>query len=92
MIREMSTYDEILKDARTKVEAFRQTTAKELIPRMYLALRHENPHTSPENARDRIYKDCLGMWEKRTILDALPDEAKDPKKQKAGRLRLKERN
>jgi hypothetical protein len=88
----MSTYDDILKEARTKVEAFRQMTAREYIPRMYLALRDENPHTSPEDARDRIYKDCLGMWEKRTILDALPDEAKDLKKQKAGRLRQKERN
>jgi hypothetical protein len=91
-IRKMSTYDDILKEARTKVQAFRQMTAREYIPRMYWALRDENPHISPEDARDRIDKDCFGMWEKRTILDALPDEAKDLKKQKSGRLSQKKAN
>jgi hypothetical protein len=52
---------------------------------MYDALRTEDSNLSPEDARDRIEKDCLGIWSKRTILDALPDEAKDLKKQKAGR-------
>jgi hypothetical protein len=59
---------------------------------MYEALRRENPNISPEDARDRIEKDCAGIWSRRTILDALPDEAKNKEKQKAGRLRQKEHN
>ena len=43
----------------------------------------------PGDARDRIEKDCIEIWSKRTIIEALPDEAKDPKKQKASRLRKK---
>ena len=34
----------------------------------------------------------MDIWGKRTILDALPDEAKDLKKQKAGKLSQKEAN
>jgi hypothetical protein len=34
----------------------------------------------------------VDIWSKRTILDALPDEAKDLEKQKAGRLSQKEVN
>ena len=59
---------------------------------MYCALRDESPTLTPEDARDRIEKDCVNIWSKRTILDALPDEAKDLKKQKAGRLSQKEAN
>src|SRR5688500_12148381 len=59
---------------------------------MYDALRRENPNISPEDARDRIEKDCVGIWSKSTILHALPHEAKNREKQKAGRLRQKERN
>jgi hypothetical protein len=33
---------------------------------------------------EREFRDCFGIWEERKILDALPDEAKDLKKQKAG--------
>jgi hypothetical protein len=85
----MSNYDDLLEEARTKAEAFR-STAKEYIPKMYEALRSENPNISPEDARDRIEKDCVGIWSKSTILHALPDEAKNQEKQKAGRLRQKE--
>jgi hypothetical protein len=87
----MSKYDDLLEEARTKSEAFR-STAYEYIPKMYQALRNENPNTTAQDARDRIEKDCVGIWSKRTILDALPNEAKDQKKQKAGRLRQKEAN
>jgi hypothetical protein len=34
----------------------------------------------------------VGVWSKRTILDALLDEAKDLEKQKAGRISQKEAN
>jgi hypothetical protein len=53
---------------------------------MQKALREEDPNISADDARDRIQKDCAGIWSRRTILDALPSEVKDPKKQKAGRL------
>jgi hypothetical protein len=87
----LSEYDDILEKAREAAEQFR-STAKEFIPKMYKALRNENHNISPEDARDRIEKDCVGIWVKRTILDALPDEAKNREKQKAGRLRQKEYN
>lgn len=87
----MSEYDDILEKARQAAERFK-STAKEFIPKMYQALRNENPNISPEDARDRIEKDCVRIWVKRTILDALPDEAKNQEKQKAGRLRQKEHN
>jgi hypothetical protein len=87
----LSNYDEVLEEARAKAEAFR-SSAKKYIPKMYKALRRENTNISPEDARDRIEKDCVGIWSKRTILDALPEEAKNKEKQKAGRLRQKEHN
>jgi hypothetical protein len=85
----MTKYDELLKEAKAKAEAF-VSTAREYIPKMYDALRNEDSNLTPEDARDRIQKDCIGIWSKRTILDALPDEAKDLKKQKAGRLSKKD--
>jgi hypothetical protein len=87
----LSEYDDILEKARQAAEQFR-STAKEFIPKMYKALRNENTNISPDDAKDRIEKDCVGIWSKRTILDALPDEAKNQEKQKAGRLRQKEHN
>jgi hypothetical protein len=87
----MSGYDDLLKEARAKCAAF-QSTAREYIPKMYSALCNENSKISSADARDRIEKDCVGIWSKRTILDALPDEAKNPEKQKAGRLGQTKRN
>jgi hypothetical protein len=88
----LSEYDDLLEELKRKVDAFRRTTAKEYIPNMYRALRNQYPSLSPQDARERIERDCFGIWEERTILDALPDEAKDLKKQKAGRLRQKKAN
>jgi hypothetical protein len=88
----MSVYDDLLEEVRTKVAAFRQTTAKEYIPQMYLALHDENPDLAPEDVRERIEKDCLDIWKPRTILDALPDEAKDLIKQKSARARQNKAN
>lgn len=81
----MTEYDELLTEVKAKAEAFR-SSAKEYIPKMYSALRNENQNISPSDARDRIEKDCVGFWSRRTIIDALPDEAKDSKKQESGRL------
>ena len=89
--QQIEHYDDLLEEARAKAEAYR-STAKEYIPKMYEALLNENSNISPEDARDRIEKDCAGIWAKRTILDALPEEAKNKEKQKAGRLRQKEHN
>jgi hypothetical protein len=87
----MAQYDELLEEVQNIGNAHR-SKARQYIPKMYWALRNENPNHTPEDARDRIEKDCLDIWSKRTILDALPDEAKDLKKQKAGRLGQKEAN
>ena len=85
-------YEELLEEARSKIQSFQQLTAQEYIPKMYWALRNEDSNVTPEDARDRIQKDRVGIWSKHTLLDAIPDEAKNPKKQKAGRLRQKETN
>jgi hypothetical protein len=81
----LTEYDDLLFEVKQKAAAF-QSTAKKYIPRMYVALKREDPHISPLDARDRIEKDCSVVWSKRTILEALPDEAKNQEKQKAGRL------
>jgi len=83
-------YDDLLEEARSKAAAY-MSTAKIYIPKMYTALINESKNVSPEDARDRIEKDCIGIWSKRTILDALPDEAKNPERQKSGRLGQKKR-
>ena len=85
----MPTYNELLEEVRTKVQSFQQFTAKEYVPKMYRILRDENPELGPNDARYRIEKDCVRIWRKRTVLEYLPDEAKDIKKQKAGQLRQK---
>ena len=81
-----------LKKLKKKVDALRQTTAKEYVPKMYHALRNETLNLTPEDARGRIENDCRGIWKKRTILEFLPDEAKDPEKQESGRLGKKKHN
>jgi hypothetical protein len=81
----MSKYEDLVNEAKANAEAF-ALTAKEYIPKMYSALSEEDPNISPYDAKDRIQKDCVGIWSRRTVLDALPSEAEDPKKQKAGRL------
>lgn len=87
----MGKYDDLLEEAKSKAAAY-ISTAKLYIPKMYNALMKENQNISPKDARDRIEKDCIGIWSKRTILDALPDEAKNREKQKSGRLGQKKRN
>jgi hypothetical protein len=87
----VTEYDELLEEVHDIGNAHR-SKALQYIPKMYCALRDESPKVTPEDARVRIEKDCIGIWSKRTILNALPDEAKDLEKQKAGRLRQKEVN
>jgi hypothetical protein len=86
-------YYNLLQQAKAKIEGLRGTIrsiCREFIPKMYKILKENSQ--SPEDARKKIERDCRGIWSKRTILEALPDEAKNTEKQKAGRLRQKERN
>jgi hypothetical protein len=85
----MKKYNDLLEEVRTKLVEFRLFTARDYLPKMYYTLREE---FTPENARDRIEKDCRGIWRKRTIGKFLPDEAKNSMKVKAGRLRKKRPN
>jgi hypothetical protein len=87
----MTTYEELLKEVRIKLEAFNIRTAKKYIPKLWEALKNENPNLTRKDLRDKIEKDCLEIWSERRILEALPDEAKDQKKQKFGRLSQKKR-
>jgi hypothetical protein len=87
----LTEYDNLLEEAKQKAAAF-QSTAKEYIPRMCVALRREDPYMSSQDARERIEKDRIGFWSKRTILEVLPAEAKNPEKQKSGRLSQKKHN
>jgi hypothetical protein len=88
----MGKYDELLEEVKAKLLAFQLLTAREYIPKLYTELLKEDSNMMPGDARDRIEKDCVELWSMRTILDALPDEAKDTKKQKAGRTKQKVEN
>ncbi len=92
----MSEYNDLLQELRSKTIDLQKpiiATAKEYIPKMYKALLNENPNLTPIEVRQRIGKDCREkFWSKRTILTALPDEAKNLEKQKAGRQRHKNKN
>ena len=48
--------------------------------------KRENPNYTNYDIREIVEKDCLPIWKKATIRDALPDEYKDPVKQEAGRI------
>jgi hypothetical protein len=85
----LSEYDDLLRKVREAEEQFRFTT-KELIPAMYTALRKENSNITAADARDRIQIDCSGMCSKRTIIDSLPEEAKDQEKPKSSNITISE--
>ena len=88
----MDEYAILLKEVRSKITDLKKpivATAKEYIPKMHKVLLIENPNLKPIEVRKKIENDCKDLWSKRTILDALPDEAKNLEKQKAGRQRHK---
>jgi hypothetical protein len=70
-------YDDLLTKARG--------SAKYWVPQLCEALRKENPEMTPNDIRDTIKKDCISIWQRGTITDALPDEYKDKTRQKVGR-------
>jgi len=47
------------------------------------ALRRENPNYSNYDIREIVMKNCISIWQKATIRDALPDEYKEKQKQEA---------
>ena len=87
----LSEYERLLEEVREKVDFYRRKNAREYVPSMFRALSEENPDLTPGGARVRLEKDCSDMWQKRTILEFLPDEAKDAKRQESGRLGQKKR-
>jgi hypothetical protein len=70
-------YDQLLERARG--------TAKYWIPKLCKALRRENSEMSNDDIRERVSHDCLPVWQKSTIRDALPDEYKHTEKAQAGK-------
>jgi hypothetical protein len=89
----LKSYTDLLEEVKSKIIDLQKpiiATAKEFIPKMYSALINENPRLTPLEARNIIIKDCKqALWSPRTILGALPDEAKNLEKQMAGRQRYK---
>jgi hypothetical protein len=77
----MSRYDEVLDEARKKGEIL----ANKYIFELYCILR-DDEHLPPEDCRAKIEHDCMDLWSKATIRKFLPDEAKNPKKSKAGKI------
>jgi hypothetical protein len=77
----VSHYDDVLYEARQRGEMI----ANKHISELYNILRDEE-QLPPEDCRERIEHDCLDVWSKATIRKFLPDEAKNPKKRKAGKI------
>jgi hypothetical protein len=75
-----SHYDELLTELKQKGGRL----ANEYIIRLYSTLREEE-HLPPEDCRAKIEHDCLDLWSKAAIRKYLPPEAKDFKKQAAGK-------
>jgi hypothetical protein len=75
-----SHYDDVLEELRQKG----QKLANQYIVELYNILRDEEK-LPPEDCREQIEHDCLDLWSRATIRKYLPPEAKDAKKQKAGR-------
>jgi hypothetical protein len=83
---QMNHYEEVLYEARKKGE----TIANKYIFELYTILRDEE-HLPPEDCRAKIEQDCMVLWSKATIRKFLPEEAKNPKKSKAGKIGAKQK-
>jgi LPS O-antigen subunit length determinant protein (WzzB/FepE family) len=77
----LSHYDDVLRELRQKG----QILANKYIVELYNILRDEEK-LSPQDCRSKIEHDCIDLWSKATIRKYLSPEAKDTKKQKAGKL------
>lgn len=76
-----SPYDEFLR----QLKEHHKLVAKESLQRLYELLKLEDPLMSKDDMYDRIMKDCLEIWQKKTIQDNMPDELKDRERQESGR-------
>lgn len=72
-----SKYDQLLEQARG--------SAKYWIPKLCEGLKKENSEMSNDDIRERVTQDCLPIWQKSTIRDALPAEYKQKEKAQAGK-------
>jgi hypothetical protein len=75
----MSYSDMLILCESKRIESKDPNTGKEtaIIERSQIgseALRRENPNYSNYDIREIIMKDCIEIWQKATIRDALPDE------------------
>jgi hypothetical protein len=77
----LSHYDDVLQELRHKG----QILANKYLVELYNILRDEEK-LSPQDCRSKIEHDCIDLWSKATIRKYLSPEAKDTKKQKAGKL------
>jgi len=77
----MAHYDDVLSELREKGTIL----ANQYIVELYNILRDEEK-LPPEDCRAKIEHDCSDLWSKATILKFMPSEAKDDKKQKAGKI------
>ena len=50
-----------------------------------VVLKKESPGYSNYDIREIVVKDCISIWQKATIREALPDEHKDKKMQELAR-------
>ena len=76
-----SHYDDVLNELKEKGEKL----ANRYIVELYNILRDEEK-LRPEDCRAKIEHDCIDLWSKATIRKYLPPEARDPKKQQAGKI------
>jgi hypothetical protein len=76
-----SHYDELLRELKEKGERL----ANQYVPELYIILREEEK-LPPEDCRAKIEHDCIDLWSRATIRKYLPSEAKDFKKQAAGKI------
>jgi hypothetical protein len=77
----LTHYDDVLQELRQKG----QILANQYIVELYNILRDEEK-LPPQDCRSKIEHDCIDLWSKATIRKYLSPEAKDSKKQKAGKL------
>lgn len=77
----MSHYDDVLTELRLKGSQL----ANQYIVKLYSILRNEEK-LPPADCRAKIEHDCIDLWSKATIMKFMPPEAKDMKKQKAGKI------
>ncbi len=77
----MSRYDDVLSELRQKGSLL----ANQYIAELYNILREEEK-LPPIDCSAKIEHDCVDLWSKATITKYMPQEAKDTKKQKAGKV------